>query len=105
MSNQKLSLGHTAITCKHCKAITAVANEALEAMREHKCPACGMRMTDYELARLKLHYYLLWVQMFKERWGDLTELFDYDIHIWPHYEPKETEENGNREGEFTSENK
>lgn len=83
----KLSMGHTAITCKRCGTMTAVENEALEAMREHRCPSCNARMTDYEFARLKGHYYLLMIQMYQEHWGDVSqyERFNYDIHLWPHY--------------------
>lgn len=86
----EVKLGHTAITCKRCGTMTAVENEALEAMRGHCCPSCNTRMTDYELSVLKMHYYLLMTQVYKEHFGDVSqyERFNYDIHLWPHFEMK-----------------
>ena len=49
-------------------------------------PNCGMRMTDREMARLKMHLYLLWTQIYNDHCGALVELFDYDIDLHPHTE-------------------
>lgn len=89
--NMGVKLGHTSITCRHCGTMAVVDNADLEAMREHRCPACNFRMTDYELARLKMHYYLMMTQMYWKHWGSLSqyEQFNYDIHLWPHYEHRE----------------
>lgn len=86
----RLKMGYTSITCRHCGTVTAVQNEALETMREHRCPACNIRMTDYELAVLKMHYYALMSGMYSQHWGSVKqyEQFDYHIHIQPHYEVK-----------------
>ena len=91
----EVKMGHTTITCRHCGTVTAVENETLEAMREHRCPVCGVRMTDYELAVLKMHYYALMSGMYSQHWGNVKqyEQFDYHIHLWPHYEGR-VEDNG-----------
>lgn len=83
-----IKMGHTAIACRRCGTITAVPNEVLEAIREHKCPSCGSRMTDYELAAMKLQYYALLAGLYSQHWGSVKkyEQFDYHIHLWPHYE-------------------
>ena len=89
-----VKMGHTTITCRNCRTVTAVENEALEAMREHVCPVCGVRMTDYELAVLKMHYYALMCGLYMEHcgtWETYTQ-FDYHIHLWPHYETKKSEQ-------------
>ncbi len=90
MENRKISLGHTTITCRHCGTMTAVENEALEAMREYKCPTCAIRMSDYGLATLKMHYYYLMYDMYQKHWGSVNQYqqFGYDIHLWPHFETK-----------------
>lgn len=76
--------GHTAITCKLCKTVTSIDNETLEKITEHKCPACGIRMTDREMGRMKMHLYLLWEKIYKEHCGQTVELFDYEINLMPH---------------------
>lgn len=83
----KVKLGQTTITCKHCGAVAAVDNEVLEAMRAHRCPGCNRGMSDYELARLKMHYYLMMTSMYAKHWGGIKryERFDYDIDLCPHY--------------------
>lgn len=90
----RLKMGHTTIICRQCRTVTAVQNEALETMREHRCPACDARMTDYELASMKLMYYLLLTATYDRRWGSVKqyEQFDYHIQIQPNYEV-EMEEN------------
>lgn len=102
----KVVYGHTAITCRRCGTMTVIDNKALE-VTEHKCPKCGQPMTDREMARMKMHLYLLWTQMYNDNCGPLFEAFDYDIDLHPRYaeDLKETKENGNREGDLTSENK
>ena len=84
----EVKLGHTSITCRHCGTVTAVQNEALETMREHRCPVCDARMTDYELASMKLMYYMLMTAAYDLRWGSVKqyEQFDYDIRIRPRLE-------------------
>ena len=83
----KFSMGHTAITCRRCKTLAAVENMSLEAMTEHRCPACGKRMTDREFARLKMHYYYMVTEGFNNGpFGPLHEDFDYHILLNPHYE-------------------
>ncbi len=82
----KIEYGHTTITCRKCRTVTAVDNKTLETLTEHKCPNCGMRMTDREMARLKMHLYLLWTQIYNDHCGALVELFDYDIDLHPHTE-------------------
>ena len=96
----EVKMGHTAITCRKCGAMTVVENEHLEAMREHICPVCGVHMTDYEIAALKFHYYIMMAGMYAKHWGSVKqyEQFDYNIHLHPHYEVKEPETNGNQEG-------
>ena len=91
----EVKLGYTSITCRHCGTITAVQNEALETMREHRCPICNTRMTDYELAVLKMHYYALMSGMYSQNWGSVKqyEQFDYHIHISPHFEVRENSQN------------
>ena len=82
----RIEYGHTTITCRKCRAVTAVDNKTLETLTDHKCPNCGMRMTDREMARLKMHLYLLWTQIYNDHCGALVELFDYDIDLHPHTE-------------------
>lgn len=84
----RIKMGHTSITCRHCGTLSAIDNDSLECIREYSCPACGMPMNGYELARIKMHYYLLFTQMCAESFGDLEkyENFDYHIHLWPHTE-------------------
>lgn len=96
----ELKMGHTAIACRKCGTITAVENELLESMREHKCPVCNAKMTDYELASMKLKYYFMMALMYERHWGSVKqyEQFDYNIHLWPHYETKDSGRNGNLEG-------
>ena len=91
----EVKLGYTSITCRHCGTVTAVQNEALETMREHRCPACDARMTDYELASMKLMYYLLMTAAYDRHWGSVKqyEQFDYHIHISPHFEVRENNQN------------
>lgn len=85
----RFSLGHTAITCRRCGTVTAVENEALEAMREFRCPACENRMTDHEFNRMKAHYYTLLLDLCNQCFGTVTEFFDYDILVNPHYEQRD----------------
>lgn len=89
-----VKLGHTAISCRHCGTMTAVENEALETLREFVCPSCGVRMTDYELAVLKMHYYALMCGLYMKHWGtwEAYTQFDYHINIRPHYETKQSEQ-------------
>lgn len=96
----KLTLGHTVITCRNCGTMTAIDNQSMEVLTEHTCPNCGMRMPDREVARMKLHLYLLWTQLYNAQRVVPPDLFDYDINLHPHYvdDVKKTEENGNREG-------
>lgn len=83
----KFSMGHTKITCRWCGDEQLVPNEKLEAMRRYKCPNCQHSMSDREMARLKMHYYFLWWDMFdKGPFGTFRENFDYDIQLNPHYE-------------------
>ena len=82
----RIEYGHTTITCRKCRTVTAVDNNTLEALTEHRCPGCGIRMTDREMARLKMHLYLLWTQIYNDHCGALVELFDYDIDLQPHTE-------------------
>lgn len=97
----KAVYGNTTITCRMCGSVTVIENRTLEKIIEHKCPNCRQPMSDRELARMKLHLYLLWTQIYNEHCGPLFERFDYHINLHPHYEPDvaELEENGNREGE------
>lgn len=84
-----VKLGHSTIACKHCKTPSVVENEVLENAREYRCPACGLRMTDYELASVKLSYFLLLATMYRERFGSVKqyEMLDCDIRINPEYKP------------------
>lgn len=102
----KIVYGHTAITCRLCGTVTAIDNEALEALTVHKCPRCGQKMTDREIARLKMHLYLLWSKIYDEHCGPMVELFDYEINLMPHIteDVEKMEENGNREGGYPSVN-
>lgn len=96
----EVKMGYTAITCKACSAISAVDNRDLEKMVEFHCPSCNTRMTDYEFAHMKMHYYLLMAQMYHAHWGSVRqyERFNYDIRIQPHLEVQEMKENDNPEG-------
>ena len=84
----EIKMGHTALTCHKCGTVTAVENEVLEAMRDYTCPGCGVQMTDYEISSMKLKYYLMMTAMYDRHWGSVKqyEQFDYNIHLWPHYE-------------------
>lgn len=95
--------GDTTITCRNCGTLTAISNRTLEAVTEHKCPNCNMRMTDREMARMKMHLYSLWTELYDTLFGPTVELFSYNINLHPHYEVyeagvEESEENGNQEG-------
>lgn len=37
---------------------------------------------------MKLKYYLMMTAMYDRHWGSVKqyEQFDYNIHLWPHYE-------------------
>ena len=79
----KAEYGHTTITCKMCGAVTVIDNSSLEELTEHRCPVCNIRMTDREVARLKMHLYLLWLKLYEEHCGAMVELFDYEIKLLP----------------------
>lgn len=87
MCERKFTMGQTAITCRGCKTPAFVDNLSLEAMTEYGCPNCGKRMTDRELARLKMHYYYLVTEGYNNGpFGPIREFFDYDILLDPHFE-------------------
>ena len=94
-----VKMGSTTVTCKRCGAANVVENEVLETIREYVCPSCGARMTDYELARLKMHYYILLYGMYRDHWGNVKhyEKFDYSIDLWPHFELQTPQTDGTGE--------
>ena len=89
--------GVTTITCKGCNTSTLVNNKDLELTKEHCCPACGSRMTDFELMNLKVYYSLMMRQMRLKGFVP-KEKFDCRVCLWPEYEAKESAEIGNLEG-------
>ena len=54
-------------------------------------------LKEKNLQKLKMHFYLMLTQMYQKHFA-FVEQFNYDIHLWPHYEMKESEESGNLEG-------
>ena len=86
----EVKLGYTSIICRQCKDVSIVENSTLGAITEHVCPCCGLKMTDREIGKLKMHYYLLCEQIYKEIGAPMVELFDYDIRINPKLEPDNT---------------
>lgn len=94
----KVDMGSTTVKCKFCGDVTVIKNNDLEVMTGFKRHSCEHSMTDYEFARLKMHYYFMLFEMYKDHYGPLVERFEYNIHLWPHYEVKESETNGNHKG-------
>lgn len=84
----EVQMGNASLKCKKCGSVTTVENKTLESMCEFVCPSCGVRMYDYEFARLKMHYYVMLCGMYRKYWGSVKkfEQFDYQINLWPHYE-------------------
>lgn len=86
--NYRFSMGATKITCRWCGTEQEIPNETVEAMREYQCPECNHRMTDRELARLKMHYYLMvWDSLNRTPpFPPFKPQFDYSIDLNPHLE-------------------
>lgn len=88
--NFYFSTGSTKISCRRCGTEQDIPNETIEAMREYRCPECNHRMTDRELARLKMHYYfMVWDSLNRTPpFPPFTPRFDYDICLNPHLEKR-----------------
>ena len=79
----KEEYGYATIRCKMCGAATTIGHSSLEVLTQHSCPVCNIRMTDREVARMKMHLYLLWLKLYEEHYGTMVELFDYEIKLLP----------------------